>query len=680
MFDDDDSSDELFDEQIRQMAHVQNPLVGLGVYEHPVHNPLVEPDVAVYPIAVSHPAPIVPLTSRIIPADDSNHGFFSIGGDMQRAWGASILAKSEVGTIIRDTILEPTTRPETFLKYLLCMEFIYKERKDLPFLLDHVYTPPSSITSILCRIDMNVSCLDACTPLSYSGTIYDTFDVPVYLDRIDSLLKLTIQAGNVSRLALSYGTDHRPELTDHLPEIVERELNAPQKLLNFLFQRAGDQRLRRRNTAFYRPRLLADGTHSGFYEYDCEISDFMFRAVSPARVYPEQYDALTNKPSTPHQMVHLLTGLPDPRCPFLVKNRTLFSFANGVFNATDGSFETYETREFTAQSTSNFFDARVTPELLTMSPMLIPTPHFDKILLDQEFDDRARRWMYILCGRLLHDVGTLDDWQVTLYIRGVAGSGKSSILKTMAMMYEAGDIGFMMSDGQATFSDEHLFDKYIVMAMDLDKKTTFSATRINSMISGEKVSVNRKFKTALNETWKPPMIIASNAQPPWPDVAGNLMRRFPILTFNHPVRQSDPHLFEKLKQELPFILLKIARMYLEAVQEYGGRSLWEDDILPQMCHDAKRQYLITSNPLAAFLASDQVVFQQHMELDASEFRRAMILYTKEHGDRGTPSVGMINRVDHGHLFAMYGCTMVERTSPSGIVRTVIQGLSTIDGS
>lgn len=125
------------------------------------------------------------------------------------------------------------------------------------------------------------------------------------------------------------------------------------------------------------------------------------------------------------------------------------------------------------------------------------------------------------------------------------------------------------------------------------------------------------------------MIIAPNAQPPWPDVAGNLLRRFPILTFNHPVRHSDPHLFEKRKEELPTLLIKTARCYLEAVQEYGGRSLWEPGVLPQMCHEAKRQYLITSNPLSAFLASDQIIFQQHMETESSDFRHLLNPFTKD---------------------------------------------------
>jgi phage/plasmid-associated DNA primase len=318
----------------------------------------------------------------------------------------------------------------------------------------------------------------------------------------------------MAKLSQSYGTDSTPQMLMHpAPEELDREWSPPQKLLNFLMQRAGDQRLRRKNAAFYRPRLLSDNTHTGFYEYDREITEFIFQAVSPARIHPEYYDALTNKPSTPQQMINLLTGLPDPRSLFLVKDRTLFSYTNGVFNAGDGTFETYADRRHMIKSTSNYFDMLMTPDLLTRDPMNIETPNFEKILDDQDLDPCARRWMYALCGRLLHDVGSLDDWQVTLYIRGVAGSGKSSILKVMQMMYEACDTGFMMSDGQTTFCDEHLYDKHIVMAMDLDKKTLFSATRINSMTSGEKL-INRKFKTALNTEWKPPMAMASNAQPP----------------------------------------------------------------------------------------------------------------------------------------------------------------------
>lgn len=525
---------------------------------------------------------------------------------------------------------------------------------------------------------MNVAFLDMCTPVELEGTICSDLEEDDIEERVQKLVLVLTQMTNVARLAHSVGEQVHPA-ADPVPVMDhERELNPQQKLLEFLLQRAGHARLRRKNAAMYRPRVLENGTQTGFYEYDCEISDFIFRQVSPARLHPEEYDTLTNKPSTPNQMINLLTSMPDPRTPFLIKDRKLFSFRNGVFSARDASFTPFDQRADKSCTTSQFFDCFLQPEWLTMDPFDISTPLFNKILTDQKLDSKACQWMYILCGRLLHNVGDLDDWQVTLYIRGVAGSGKSTILKVMAMMYEADDIGYLMSDGQPTFSDEHLYDKYIVEAMDMDKRTLFSATRINSMTSGEKLSVNRKYKTALNIKWQPPMVMASNAQPPWDDVAGNLVRRFVIFLFNYPVRNSDPQLFDKLRDEVPRLLVKMARLYLDAVNRFGNRSLWDQGILPTICHDAKRQYLVSSNALSAFLESESVIFEPHAEVSTSEFRRRLTLFTRENCDRKTPVVGAISKVDHSHLFAMYNCTIIERRTQSGQNKTVIAGLSLVD--
>ena len=137
-------------------------------------------------------------------------------------------------------------------------------------------------------------------------------------------------------------------------------------------------------------------------------------------------------------------------------------------------------------------------------------------------------------------------------------------------------------------------------------------------------------------------------------------------------------MFDKLKREVPALVVKMSRAYLAAVRDYGTRSLWDDGILPSMCHEAKRQYLITSNPLAAFLASDQLVFQAGLEVDAAEFRRVLLQYTKDNGDRRSMVVGAINAVDHGHVFAMYGCRLEERGGDNGVVRTVIRGVALLE--
>jgi hypothetical protein len=122
----------------------------------------------------------------------------------------------------------------------------------------------------------------------------------------------------------------------------------------------------------------------------------------------------------------------------------------------------------------------------------------------------------------------------------------------------------------------------------------------------------------------------------------------------------------------------MARTYLKAVRDYGHGSLWDVNVLPKMCYDARRQYLVSTNPLSAFLESDFIAYQEHMEMAASDFRTQLVQYTRDQGDRKSPSVGMITKVDHGHLFAMYGCTIVERISANGTVKTFITGMSIVD--
>lgn len=639
--------------------------------EHVVMNPLMSYNIT--HDRESHPSQVI-----INRHEQKMDEVIPICGDTRTVFRTDHVPVTDVIELIVNTELDVISSPDIIIKYLLMLETMFVKNRDVKFLLEHIYQP-SNLDKMVRKLDMNVAFLDMCTPNEFKGTIYETIGQNEIMERVEILIRHFTQMENIARMYHSFGSDTVPTMRQVPgPEDLERELKPQQKLLNFLFQRAGDMRLRRKNTAFYRPKILYNGIHTGFFEYYCEINEFIYKQVSPSRLYPEYYDALTNKPSTPQQMFNLITGLSDPRCPFLVKNRELFSFNNGVFNARDGSFTSFEKRQDKSHGTSQYFDFEVTDDLLTTDPFSISTPLFEKILLDQSLDECARRWIYILCGRLLHDVGTLDDWQVTLYIRGVAGSGKSTILKVVGMLYEADDIGYLMSDGQTTFSDEHLYDKFIVAAMDMDKKTLFSATRINSMTSGEKLSVNRKFKTALNIKWKPPMVMASNAQPPWEDVAGNLVRRFVIFLFNNPVRNSDPQLFEKLRSELPLLLIKMSRMYLDAIDTYGNRSLWDKDVLPNMCHDAKRQYLVSSNPLSAFLESDHIVFQEHDEVSANDFRRRLVAFTRENCDRRSPTIGVISKVDHSHLFGMYGCKIIERTIPGGTVRTFISGLSLVE--
>jgi phage/plasmid-associated DNA primase len=480
-----------------------------------------------------------------------------------------------------------------------------------------------------------------------------------FVETIGTIYRRSTEMSNVVRMWFAVQSNVPPPKLYEQSEDHERATMKPhQMLLEFVLQRAGDARLRRSGSDLFRPLYLPDGTNTQFYTHYMDTRQYTMQAVTPMDRYVEQYNALTLHPSTITFVTHFLADIPDPRVPKLVVNRSLFSFRNGIFDVRTGQLHAYKDAAFT-DVTARFFDNDIESLSLLCDPMTIETPNFDKILLDQDYDDSTRYWMYAMCGRLFHDVGSMDDWQVCPFVRGVAGSGKSTILKIMKMMYEDHNVGSLMSDGQPTFSDEHLYDKFVVVAMDLDKEVQISGTRINSMISGEGLSVNRKFKIALNCVWKAPLMMASNSQPPFKDVAGNIVRRFVIFLFNNSIRYSDPQLFSKLQLEIPVLLVKMARIYLDAVTRYGKQSIWEDDILPSIIHQARRQYLVTANPVSAFLESEWVQFGAGLRTSSSDLKKYMVQFSKDFGDRRMPSIGILSKVDHGHLFAMYGCELKE---------------------
>ena len=78
----------------------------------------------------------------------------------------------------------------------------------------------------------------------------------------------------------------------------------------------------------------------------------------------------------------------------------------------------------------------------------IPTPVFQSIMDYQKFDKEVSKWLYVMGGRCAcftshrlrlrrltlskrrccFDVGDIDGWQVIPFLKGIAQSGKSTII------------------------------------------------------------------------------------------------------------------------------------------------------------------------------------------------------------------------------------------------------------
>src|SRR5690606_22524852 len=63
-------------------------------------------------------------------------------------------------------------------------------------------------------------------------------------------------------------------------------------------------------------------------------------------------------------------------------------------------------------------------------------PFFKSIMDYQEWPIEVQKWLCILMGRCLYEVGELDEWQAMGFLLGQAGTGKSLSFNTPVIMYD----------------------------------------------------------------------------------------------------------------------------------------------------------------------------------------------------------------------------------------------------
>jgi phage/plasmid-associated DNA primase len=127
-----------------------------------------------------------------------------------------------------------------------------------------------------------------------------------------------------------------------------------------------------------------------------------------------------------------------------------------------------------------------------------------------------------------------------------------------------------------------------------------------SMVSGEDVSIARKNQKALSKQWNVPGILAGNEVPNWRDNSGSVQRRVVTVNFSRQVADADPHLDDKLEKEIPAILCKCVKAYLEYSRMYSDQDIW--NVLPKYFKDVQKQIGIVTNTLLHFLESEKVEY------------------------------------------------------------------------
>jgi len=394
----------------------------------------------------------------------------------------------------------------------------------------------------------------------------------------------------------------------------------------------------------YKEIYTKDGYYTYAWKKEVSIERLVYKYCKKELNY-EQWHNLTVDKTNARNSISFLSKTDDPQFQELVKNRSVFSFQNGVYlaknyNSTTGKYYdrfykygTYPSLE------NNIVAAKYFKKNFNMYENLenwydIPTPFLQSIL-DFQFSDESEyieisKWMYIMIGRMLYEVGDLDDWQVIGFIKGIAGTGKGTILtKIIKRFYEPDDVGVLSNDGETQFGLSGFHNKTIFLAPEIKGDLKLPQASFQSIVSGEDLVVPVKYKTPQNLVWKTPGFLAGNETPNYTDNSGSLSRRLLIWSFMKkiPKKSVDPLLGKKLQDEIPIIIAKCNKGYLDSINKYGARNIW--DVLPKYFLKNQQELSKDTNSLMSFLESGNIEFADGIYTRETTFKQAFNVFCKD---------------------------------------------------
>ena len=405
------------------------------------------------------------------------------------------------------------------------------------------------------------------------------------------------------------------------------EANRMQQLLLYLLNTAQARGYRRLHGAMYR-RVMRDEWDTHAWERVCEMRDFVYE-VTRKEVNYDMWLNLTAVRGNIVAAADHLSACHDVQLPDLRKDRHVFAFSNGIYLAASDCFVPYGSPEHAALPpdlvAAKYFGQPLPLEQTHADAQgpddwydAVATPHLQSILDYQEMGRDVSRWMYVMIGRLIYEVGEMDGWQVLPFLKGAASSGKSTILTRVCRnLYDHADVGTLSNNIERKFGLSALADKLLFIGPEIKADIQLEQAEFQSIVSGETVQVAAKYRTAQTVEWKVPGALAGNEVPNWVDNSGSINRRIVLFDFPRRVHNGDMELGRKIEAELPATLVKCNRAYLEAVRMHARENIWRH--LPAPFHTAKDEFTESVNSIVHFLRSGQLDFDRKLYMPFENF-------------------------------------------------------------
>ncbi len=360
------------------------------------------------------------------------------------------------------------------------------------------------------------------------------------------------------------------------------------------------------------------------------IQEYVYGVAQKETRY-ELWKNLSTRGSVYNDVIRHLTNCKDMQFPEIIKNRHVWSFTNGIFigkewsaktGLYESSFYTYDSREFKNLDQTvvscKYFNKEFTDYDHIENWYDIPTPFFQSILDYQKFDSEVSKWMYVMGGRLCFDVNDMDAWQIISFLKGIARSGKSTLItKVFRRFYNADDVSTLSNNVEKKFGLSSIYNAFMFIAPEVKGDLQLEQAEFQSIVSGEDVSIAVKHEKAKSFEWKTPGVLGGNEIPDWKDNSGSVLRRILTWNFGKQVKNADPTLENKLDDELPIILQKCIRAYLEYAQKYADKDIW--NVVPEYFKTVQKQVATVANTLENFLQSTAVKYGSDLFCPQKEF-------------------------------------------------------------
>jgi hypothetical protein len=260
----------------------------------------------------------------------------------------------------------------------------------------------------------------------------------------------------------------------------------------------------------------------------------------------------------------------------------------------------------------------------------LPTPSFDMILDTQQLCGHTKFWLMAMMGRCLFPAGMLDNWQVALYIKGRAGTGKSTLIDLLSSIYNEKDIATIPNDAESTWGLMSLPNKLMWVAPEVKVDFKMDQIQFQALASNDKMCIHRKH----SRPWEGHIMchgaMAGNTLPSrWLDNAGSIRRRLFVINFSKTVKSTKNNLLTTMqKVELPAIIRKIVWCYRTAAVLVGDRDIWSSGCLSQHIEDENEKLYAATNPLRKFLYEKIVDIRLGYWCPLTEFAATLRVYNQ----------------------------------------------------